>query len=195
MVYASRPIAAASVEYLRIAENVAPCKLMLTNFRDALPDSWTAKARRNIITESRSIKDLGLDKSSICLMDSESPDLLAPEDSTKFSYFLLGGILGNVDEFDFDRTSLLRAEGFPTRNLGSMQMSTDTAAICTKLVVIDQVGFETIDFVDRPEIRVDDCEHVVMNFRYIKGPDGEPLMAKGVLDLIKQVDFDTAIME
>lgn len=144
-------------------------------------------------------------------MDSESPDLLQPCDSIDFDFFLLGGILGNgmhlkyqfstnhptliVDEFDFDRTALLRSRGFPTRNLGNMQMSTDTAAVTTKKIVTDGMSFGDITFIDRPEIAVDDMERIIMNFRYIADDAGQPIMAPGVLDLIKSVDFDLDDME
>lgn len=74
-------------------------------------------------------------------------------------------------------------------------MSTDTAAICTKMIVHDAKTFAEIPFVDRPEIAIDDMECIVMNFRYIRGTDGEPQMAPGVLELIKNVDFDLDLME
>lgn len=40
-----------------------------------------------------------------------------------------------------DRTAELRKLGFPTRHLGAMQMTTDTALGVTKLVVQDQSTF------------------------------------------------------
>lgn len=100
-----------------------------------------------------------------------------------------------VDEFDFDRTSLLRKLGYKSRNLGNMQMSTDTAAVCTKMIVVDQIDFSSIEFVDRPEIPVGPNENVIMNFRYIKGPKGEPIMSPGVLNLIKTEDLDIDFIE
>lgn len=154
-----------------------------------------------------SIADLGLDFKKICLMDSEATEILSPDDSSKYTHILLGGILGNgkynilvaliilVDEFDFDRTSLLRKLGFPGRHLGNMQMSTDTAAICAKKIVVDRIPFSTINFIDRPEIDITESEKIIMNFRYIMGEDGLPSMAPEVLNLIKNVDFDFDLME
>lgn len=100
-----------------------------------------------------------------------------------------------MDEFDFDRTKILRDKNFPRRNLGTMQMSTDTAAVCTKMIVVDGVPFDSIPFVDRPEIDVGVGEMVVMNFRYVRDADGQPIMCPEVLDLIKNVDFDLDLME
>lgn len=74
-------------------------------------------------------------------------------------------------------------------------MSTDTAVNCTKLVVTDKRPFSSLDFIDRPEIPVGPNESVIMNFRYIRGPDGDPLMDRGILELIKSEELDTALVE
>lgn len=74
-------------------------------------------------------------------------------------------------------------------------MSTDTAAVTTKKIVTDGIPFGDIPFVDRPEISIDDMERIIMNFRYIADDAGQPIMAPGVLDLIKSVDFDLDNME
>lgn len=126
-----------------------------------------------------------LPQNRVCLLDSEAPLTLSPEDAANFDYFLLGGILGNVDEFDFDRTSILREQGFARRNLGSMQMTTDTAAIVTSLIVHQGMAFDAIQFVDRPEFSLaNDCkEKLIMNFRYIAKPDGTADIDPKILSL------------
>ena len=48
-----------------------------------------------------------------------------------------------------DRTSELRAHGFPTRHLGPVQMTTDTALGVTKLVVADRVPLNKIPYIVR----------------------------------------------
>ena len=48
-----------------------------------------------------------------------------------------------------DRTSELRAHGFPTRHLGPVQMTTDTALGVTKLVVADRVPLNEIPYIVR----------------------------------------------
>lgn len=82
-------------EYRRIAENVAPSNLFLTNFKFDLPVDWPPEIIQNVRVYRESVKDLSLPFDEICLMDSESSAPLTPKDSTKFRYFLLGGILGN----------------------------------------------------------------------------------------------------
>lgn len=46
-----------------------------------------------------------------------------------------------------DRTSELRALGFPTRHLGPVQMTTDTALGVTKLVVNDRIPLSKIPYI------------------------------------------------
>lgn len=158
--------------------------LMITNFPHEIEGKGV-----NFVKES--INDLKIPLKRICLLDSEASEEMSSEDAEKFDYFLFGGILGNVDEFDFDRTSLLRVKGFPTRSLGSMQMTTDTAVRVSKMILLDKMSFSTIPFVDRPEFPIDEesGEKLVMNFRYVKGEDGEPLICPNVLKLLKE-DFD-----
>lgn len=74
-------------------------------------------------------------------------------------------------------------------------MSTDTAAICAKKITVDQMPFTDIEFIDRPELDVNENEKIIMNFRYIKGEDGLPQMSAKVLELIKNVEFDFDLME
>lgn len=90
-----------------------------------------------------------IDIENICLLDPKSPSPLSVQDAGKwqagakieadaggpFTYFLFGGILG--DDPPRDRTGQLRAMHFPTRHLGSVQMTTDTALGVTKRVVED----------------------------------------------------------
>lgn len=169
--------------------------LLITNFGHEIetPEKWKGI---NFIKES--INDLKIPMERICLLDSEASEEMCPGDVEKFDYFLFGGILGNVDEFDFDRTSVLRIKGFPTRSLGSMQMTTDTAVRVSKMILIDQMAFPTIPFVDRPEFPIDQNqesgEKLVMNFRYVKGENGEPLICPEVLQLLKE-DFDFNLEE
>lgn len=176
------------LEYENMKKIVGPGNLMITNFPDEIDfesDRW-----KGVRFLKPSINDLNIPLERICLLDSEATEELKPADCANFDYFLFGGILGNVDEFDFDRTSVLRVKGFPTRSLGSMQMTTDTAVRVSKMILVDAMPFETIPFVDRPEFPIEgETEKLVMNFRYVKGEDGEPLICPEVLELLKE-DFD-----
>lgn len=113
--------------------------------------------------------------SAICLLDPKAPQPISVRDAASpppdgFSHFLFGGILG--DDPPRDRTSALRAHGFPGRHLGTMQMTTDTALGVTKRVVEDHLalcleGTEqegpsggTMQWVDQPELKFGGGESV-----------------------------------
>ncbi|KAH9971556.1 DUF431-domain-containing protein [Lactifluus volemus] len=154
----------------------------------------------------------GIVREQVCLLDPKSPEPLAPSDGdgnsnnadsdnaepdagkSKFKWFLFGGILG--DDPPRDRTAELRALGFPTRHLGTVQMTTDTAVGVTKRVVVDRLLLEDIPYVDYPTIRFNARESVEMPFRYmiVPGTKDEPLLPPGMkehlrADLDKTFDF------
>ena len=86
------------IEYRRIRGAVGANNFLVTNLQ----------AAQDFATEPRSVLGLGIPLERICLLDSEATQELTPEDAQRFDYILLGGILGNVDDFDMDRTALLR---------------------------------------------------------------------------------------
>ena len=65
--------------------------------------------------------------------------------------FVFGGILG--DHPPRDRTKLLRNDIETLRHLGQPQLSTDTAVLVSKLILVDGMELEGIPFVLEPEIR------------------------------------------
>jgi len=134
----------------------------------------------DLIKASSSETGAGLEK--VCLLDPKAEQELSPEDGNgRFEYFLFGGILG--DDPPRDRTSELRALGSPTRHLGSVQMTTDTALGVTKLVVDDGIPLNEIPYIDFPTIRFNSKESVEMPFRYIA--DGsEPRLPAGMKELL-----------
>ncbi|THH10495.1 hypothetical protein EW146_g8350 [Bondarzewia mesenterica] len=159
----------------------------------------------------------------VCLLDPRAEKMLAPEDgdgrpppsssSSSSSSLSLHG-----DDPPRDRTGELRALGFPTRHLGPVQMTTDTALGVTKMVVQDkgrppfltadgetdlgylpmvQCGWRTFPISscgqDQPTIVFNKHESVEMPFRYIA--DGkEPRLPPGMKehlheDMNKSFDF------
>lgn len=83
------------LEYKRIAENIYPSALMITNFNFQLPESWPEYLRTNTILHTESIAQLPIPREDICLLDSEATTMLSPADAKIFKYYLFGGILGN----------------------------------------------------------------------------------------------------
>ncbi|KAJ7578980.1 SAM-dependent RNA methyltransferase [Mycena floridula] len=122
----------------------------------------------------------------ICLLDPKAEKGLSPSDGDgEFEWFLFGGILG--DDPPRDRTAELRVLGFPTRHLGPIQMTTDTALGVTKLVVDDKIPLDKIPYVDYPTITFGPKESVEMPFRYIADSDGtEPRLPVGMRELLRE---------
>ena len=98
-----------------------------------------------------------------------------------------------------DRTAELRKYGFEGRNLRKLQMTTDTAARVTRIVIEEQStlrslyppagilprgscanpALETLDeipFADYPELRINKHESTQMPFRYVKDETETPIM-------------------
>ncbi|PWY98420.1 hypothetical protein BCV70DRAFT_212786 [Testicularia cyperi] len=163
-------------------------------------------------------------KSRVCLLDPKSPYAVSITDAGNFSssskdsdahgpfaFFLFGGILG--DDPPRDRTSSLRQLGFPSRHLGGIQMTTDTALGVTKRCVEDGFRLDLQDtqeqenkwgdvsnsekvlgWVDHPELNFGKGESVEMPFRYLvdeartaaAGGAKQPLMPTGMRELIQK---------
>ncbi|PPQ86140.1 hypothetical protein CVT25_003090 [Psilocybe cyanescens] len=155
------------------------------------------------------MKARGIPLDKVCLLDPKAESELAPEDGDgRFEWFLFGGGPSPDDLSSFflffvvpfqgddpprDRTSELRVRGFPTRHLGPVQMTTDTALGVTKLVVHDKIPLKEIPYINHPTIKFNAKESVEMPFRYIADGD-EPRLPPGMKkllheDLNKTFDF------
>ncbi|KAG6836428.1 hypothetical protein H0H93_008070 [Arthromyces matolae] len=151
------------------------------------------------------MKSKGISLDKVCLLDPKAEKALSPEDGDgRFDMFLFGGILG--DDPPRDRTGELRIMGFPTRHLGPVQMTTDTALGVTKRVIKDGLLLDKVPYVDFPTIRFNAKESVEMPFRmlsvalvyifrianhYVKGyivaSDGkEPVLPPGMRELLHE---------
>ncbi|KAH9927983.1 DUF431-domain-containing protein [Epithele typhae] len=144
-----------------------------------------AYAHQTSVMELMEARGVPLDK--VCLLDPKAEKEISPEDGDgRFEWFLFGGILG--DDPPRDRTSELRVLGFPTRHLGPVQMTTDTALGVTKIVVSDRTPLPDIPFVDFPTIVFNSKESVEMPFRYI-AKNKDPIMPPGMREHLKE-DLD-----
>ncbi|KAK4702287.1 hypothetical protein P7C70_g3934, partial [Phenoliferia sp. Uapishka_3] len=155
----------------------------------SLSDLLTKKGAnsKDFKVDSRAVlelmKDEGVDIRRVCLLDPRAEKEIAPEDGEEFDWFLFGGILG--DDPPRDRTGELRRLGFPTRHLGPIQMTTDTALNVTKICVQDKIRLSDIPFVDTPNIKFDEVESVDMPFRYVTDSKGEPILPDGMRQLLQ----------
>lgn len=47
------------------------------------------------------------------------------------------------------------------------------------------VPLDKIQYIDHPELKIDEYESTVMPFRYVRDKEGAPVMPEGMIDLIK----------
>lgn len=85
------------LEYTSIIKYVAPSLVIFSRCNFEVPDSWSSLENFSVAEKSISEHSIPIEK--ICLLDSEAPDTLSPDDSALFSHFLFGGILGNSTPF------------------------------------------------------------------------------------------------
>ncbi|KAJ0424522.1 SAM-dependent RNA methyltransferase [Aspergillus carlsbadensis] len=176
-----------ALEYGCIAResHASGSKFLLSSVPTSLQMPDKLAATKGLEVEHRSIEEVFADrKSKVCLLDPSAKVELSPADGDNFEVFLFGGILG--DDPPRDRTSELRKKGYAGRRLGPVQMTTDTAVRVTRMVVHDRVPLEEIQYVDHPEIVVNEHERTEMPFRYVKDSSGKPIMPEGMVELIKK---------
>ncbi|RDW76223.1 SAM-dependent methyltransferase [Aspergillus mulundensis] len=176
-----------ALEYGCIAResHAAGSKFLLSSVPTSLQMPADLAAAEGLEVEHRSIEEVFANRrSKVCLLDPSAKVELSPADGDTFEVFLFGGILG--DDPPRDRTSELRKKGYEGRRLGPVQMTTDTAVRVTRMVVHNRVPLEEIQFIDHPEIIINEHERTEMPFRYVKDSDGNPIMPKGMVDLIKK---------
>ena len=180
------------LEYQTIGSECAAAdsRFPLTGLPKAVPELALVEQSPKSVDDL--VSSANIPKERVCLLDPRGESDLAPEDGDKFDVFVFGGILG--DDPPRDRTAELRVKGFKGRRLGKEQLTTDTAARVTRIVVQDKsrscvvdtlndpiidiqpVTLAEVPYVDRPSIQVSASESVEMPFKYVKGKDGKPIM-------------------
>ncbi|MBI4448458.1 hypothetical protein HY641_00330 [Candidatus Woesearchaeota archaeon] len=168
------------LEYSEISRIVGKSNLIFTNVKT-----------KNLFLEGlgavrkESITSLQFPK--MIVLDPAAKQELTPADCTHYDYLVFGGILGDYPPRARTReelTSKLPAD-VVTRHLGPLQMSTDTAVRVAKMIC-DGKKLSEIPFVDNISIELGEYECVGLPYRYVRGSDGEPVFAKGLVQHLKK---------
>lgn len=154
------------LEYIHICETVKDQNVIFTKFDrpfGEVSEEHNPTCYKQPISE---LKDK-FEWKKICLLDMKATSTLTCSDREHLDYLLFGGILGNVPSDD--RTSILRKCQFViSRNLGDMQMTTNTAVLVCHIILDKHVEFKDIPFVDSPEIPLrNEKETMVLPFRFV----------------------------
>lgn len=119
---------------------------------------------------------------NVCLLDPKAEERLTPSDDG-FDYFLFGGILGNYPPEGRTKKAFGKLD-LDLRELGDKQMSTDTAVNVTHKIIDEGKHFEELEFVDSPELVLDDGYSNELPYRYL-AKDGKPILPEGLIDFLQ----------
>ncbi|KAA8907862.1 SAM-dependent RNA methyltransferase [Sphaerosporella brunnea] len=187
-----------TLEYIAIASEVSVTggTFYLSSLQPSLAEKLpaTLQAVRDegkFVATTKDVETISdVPKERVCLLDPQATQELSPEDGDAFDWFVFGGILG--DDPPRDRTAELRKYGYAGRNLQKLQMTTDTAARVTRIVVEEKKKLGEIKYVDYPTLKVNKHESTEMPFRYVADENGNPVMPAGMVELIKK-DADKSL--
>ena len=87
-------------------------------------------------------KHMKPNQDNICFMDMRGPQILNPKDAETFDFLIFGGILG--DHPPQDRAKDMREQFSNVRQLGTIQMTTDTALLVSREIMEEGRSFETL---------------------------------------------------
>ena len=164
------------LEYAHISEIVGKNHLW---FSHVSRPSKALLALGSVISESA--RELAM--KNPCVLDPEARKVLTGEDCKRFTHLIFGGILG--DDPPQQRTrGIFPDTKVERRNLGHIQMSTDTAVAVAKKIS-EGTPFSKLKFKDILEIELKIGESVILPYRYLL-VNGKPLLPKGLLDLLKK---------
>jgi ribosome biogenesis SPOUT family RNA methylase Rps3 len=173
------------IEYKHISSVVGKEHVWFTNVRN---EADQEKLKELGTVKSQSVKELGLDLNKACLLDPKAGGVLTPHDcNEKFDYLIFGGILG--DDPPQGRTQKAFAGlDCDQRNLGDVQMSTNTAVLVAKKIA-DGTQFAAINFVDELIIPVEEGEEIILPYRFVK-EGTHVLLPEGYFEFVKEKGWD-----
>jgi ribosome biogenesis SPOUT family RNA methylase Rps3 len=165
------------MEYRHASDYIGKGNIIFTNIKSA---SSKAKLDGYGTIKREKIEKLGL--RNACILDPYAKEVLTPKD--KFDYYILGGILGNFPPEKRTRKELTSRLGFPARNLGRSQMSTNTAAIVTWKIA-HGARLESLKFRNKLKIKTGEFEEVILPYKYLL-EDGKLLLPEGYIEMAKK---------
>jgi len=163
------------LEYKHISQIVGKENLIFTN----VPKKDHSKLLGFGACEEKPFSELEF--SNVCLLDPKADELLKPADK-KFDYYLFGGILGNYPPEGRTKKAFGKFKG-EQRHIGDKQMSTDTAVNVTHKIVDLGIPFDKLEFVDEPEIVLEEGYSNILPYRYLS-EKGKPVLPEGLFDYL-----------
>lgn len=169
------------LEYQHISKIVGKGNLSFANISKPSDKVRLTPFAKEIKAES--VKDMDLSRA--CVLDPMAMVTLSPSDKEKFDTLIFGGVLGNEPMAARTRKAITSRVVVSSRNLGPIQMSTDTAVYVAKQIIEKGKKMEEIPFTDNVEIPIEDGLSLKLPYRYVK-VHGKPLMPIGLVEYLKK---------
>ncbi len=164
------------IEYESISKMIPKKNLWFTNIKSQSLKNF-GKVSKN------SIKEISLKKA--CILDPNARKTLTPEETKKFDYFIIGGILGDYPPRKRTKEEITdKIRGMKTRNLGKKQFSTDNAVYVLKQI-IEGTSLEKMKFKNIITIKINNIESVDLPY-YYPLIDEKPRISKKLINHIKK---------
>lgn len=169
------------LEYTHISQIVGKENLIFTNIKKQEDKQKLEKLGK---VEEKSVKELKYPH--LCILDPAATKTLSPSDKKEFEYLLFGGILGDWPPQQRTKKELSSKMDAQCRNLGTEQMSTNTAVYVAKKIM-DGMDFSAFEFIEELVIPVEDDEEIELPFRFVV-EHGKPVLAPGYIEFVKKQD-------
>ena len=168
------------IEYKHIAAIVGKKNVLFTNVKSRKLDGIGETSSQSIVEIYRKKK-----LKNICVLDPAAAIMLKPKEAKTFDCFIFGGILGDYPpqkRTESELTSKMR--GISARNIGTKQMSTDTAVYVVHEIVSGK-KLSAFTFQDGVEIALRKHESTVLPYRYVV-IDGKSRLSKELVKFLKK---------
>ncbi len=164
------------LEYRHASDYIGKDNIIYTNIRGKSKEKLSYYG----LVYDKKISELNL--KNVCILDPSAKETLTPKD--KFDYYIIGGILGNFPPEKRTKKELTSKLGYPARNLGKSQMSTNTAAIVA-WKVIHGTKLEDMKFKRLLVIKTGKNEEVILPYKYLV-EEGKPVLPDGYIEMAKK---------
>ncbi len=165
------------LEYRHVSDVIGKNNLIFTNIR-----SVSSKDKLSFFGKIYKEKAEKLNLKNACVLDPGAKETLTPED--KFDYLIVGGILGDFPPQKRTKKELTSRLGFPSRNLGHSQMSTNTAAIVA-WKIMHGTPLNRLEFKNKLVIKIGKYEEVILPYKYLS-EGGKLVLPGGYVEMAKK---------
>ena len=166
------------IEYESILKIIPKSNLLFTNIKS----NYKFIKRLGKISK-KSIKNIKL--KNACILDPNAKKTLTPEDTKKFKYFIIGGILGDYPPRKRTKEELTKfMPNTEARNLGKKQFSTDNAVYVLK-EIIQGTPLSSMKFKNKLTIKINEIESIDLPY-YYPLINGKPRISEKLIEHLKK---------